>query len=584
MLSLFLLLNAGVVRGDFTFGGGPSDYEEISPKADGTTVDWTEVAACSGGDEFNCFDSDTTDTTTYVSWAAGANTVQTFKTVATCPDDWEYIRDPDSVTLFVVAAIRGSAASDRDLKIGRSDASGFCGATSTVAVTADGKWDTVSITYARDTCDAAAWSTWNLNEGEWRFENTEVCGKGESYRVCHAWIEAYFFSSDSTAEDDFYVLRPDTILELSTSWETRDGCTSRDTCLYSMDCGRIVCGASARVLGFGFETLTLPPLVGIDSVEMRLDGWGTVANKDSLRVYYREATPAYYGRDTIGLGVDDSTTYVEISKVWVNNPNTDASWVAADINTPGNGFSFQTHFADTIWVRSVRLIVWVSIDLTKDDGTFYTQGNEDDGHTKVSGGGADTVTQRYTDLVFVGPSSGLSYYPWTFFRFENLTIPQASTIDSALMAVYCTQTYQKRWIKSNTFFEDGDSATSLADSLPDEIPTRSRTTDSLIHIFYQQDFKWHFYTVCSSGVGGLNTVVNRAGWASGNSAAVIFNATGVGNQQHGYNSHDINYNRPYLTVWWTEAAATGQVIIIGAIQNEETYHNPRRGVCPRAWE
>lgn len=43
------------------------------------------------------------------------------------------------------------------------------------------------------------------------------------------------------------------------------------------------------------------------------------------------------------------------------------------------------------------------------------------------------------------------------------------------------------------------------------------------------------------------------------------------------------YTQGYVVVYSTAAAEGGQVIIIGAL-DEENYHNPRRGIPPAAWE
>lgn len=44
------------------------------------------------------------------------------------------------------------------------------------------------------------------------------------------------------------------------------------------------------------------------------------------------------------------------------------------------------------------------------------------------------------------------------------------------------------------------------------------------------------------------------------------------------------YTQGYVVVYSTEAAVERQVILLTGVSDEETYHNPRRGIPPAAWE
>lgn len=164
-----------------------------------------------------------------------------------------------------------------------------------------------------------------------------------------------------------------------------------------------------------------------------------------------------------------------------------------------------------------------------------TTSGSDDGHC-TSGG---TNTQGVNDLQYAAGNR-------VYFRFVNVAVPQGSTIDSATIAV------QVHDAKSNTYplesfdvvhrFEDVDDSAAIGSS--EDVTARATTTASTTADYVATaNNEWETNDVAAP----LQEVISRAGWASGNAAALFATPTSIGARR--YNA------------WSYEGAATNSAIL-----------------------
>lgn len=135
--------------------------------------------------------------------------------------------------------------------------------------------------------------------------------------------------------------------------------------------------------------------------------------------------------------------------------------------------------------------------------------SSDDAFENASG----TITLNGTTMVF----NNAGY--WIIYRFQNVTIPQGSTINTATLQYYVTSTTRDD-NEQDVYGEAADNSAQPTTGA-NNISSRSRTTAKVT------------VTADSVGVGfysvtGLATVVqeitDRAGWTSGNALSLIMDA------------------------------------------------------------
>lgn len=108
------------------------------------------------------------------------------------------------------------------------------------------------------------------------------------------------------------------------------------------------------------------------------------------------------------------------------------------------------------------------------------------------------------------------------FRFTNVTVPQAATIDSAILSLYLTSTDNDTPNGLTVGMEDVDDAATFA-STTNNISDRTRTST----------VNWNGTNIGSGWKAidvttPVQAVVNRAGWISGNAmAALLHGITGA---------------------------------------------------------
>ena len=147
--------------------------------------------------------------------------------------------------------------------------------------------------------------------------------------------------------------------------------------------------------------------------------------------------------------------------------------------------------------------------------------------TEAENDGQDDGT-NYTSGVIFGKEGGTSSY--SGLRYMNVTIPQGATITSAELSVKAGTNFTNS-ILTNIYCEDVDDSTVFSSS--SKPSGRTRTTD-----FTAWDFStswtalsWYDTTDFKNAV---QEVINRVGWESGNSLAVIITDDGTTDSTNRY--------------------------------------------------
>lgn len=143
-------------------------------------------------------------------------------------------------------------------------------------------------------------------------------------------------------------------------------------------------------------------------------------------------------------------------------------------------------------------------------GIFYPAANSDDG------GWSSVAWYANESGLYLGNFDGFAWH--VFVRFQNVTIPAGSVIDSAVVTFTCTDTPQSGTdVLTNCYFNDSDDAVA---------PTSIAEGDGLALTGL---IAWDNLPSWSAGVQYstpelktiLQTVTDRGGWSSGNAVMVL---------------------------------------------------------------
>lgn len=148
----------------------------------------------------------------------------------------------------------------------------------------------------------------------------------------------------------------------------------------------------------------------------------------------------------------------------------------------------------------------------------------------------------------IGDASGNSYA--AFFRFDNVTIPAGSTIDTAKLTVAAANDFTTNTVNLRITMEDSDDAVA---------PTTYSAFDALTLTTAYADWSPSNWTLnnlydTADFTSVFQEVVDRAGWASGNAVMVIIknnaSSTNAYRQVHTYETTGTNDAK--LVITWTE--------------------------------
>lgn len=198
--------------------------------------------------------------------------------------------------------------------------------------------------------------------------------------------------------------------------------------------------------------------------------------------------------------------------------------------------------------------------------------SSDDARNLDSGGVGSTTVQTQ----HLGKFNTTDKY-WNGFRFLNVTVPQGSTINSAIFDLYSAQVTGGTTAKVIYYGNAVDNATTF-DTSTEKPQSKTRTTATVT-----KDYTVSTWTA-TLGFGAetvdlapvVQEIVNRAGWASGNALVIIGFDNGSSNTNYiGHSTYDRATDRgAKLTIDYTPPGSgipNKAVIVRQAINRSNTY-------------
>ena len=175
--------------------------------------------------------------------------------------------------------------------------------------------------------------------------------------------------------------------------------------------------------------------------------------------------------------------------------------------------------------------------------------SSDDALENASGG----VTINGTSMTF--NNSGF----WIGYRFQNVTIPNASTINTATLSYYVTSTARDD-NEQDVYGEDVDDAATFS-TAANNISGRTLTTAKTN--VTANSVGVGFYAVDVTAV--VQEIINRAGWVSGNDLALIMDAlTGVNLSPDTYDNSPTNAAKLDIDYTASGGGLTPRTTLLGA--------------------
>lgn len=155
------------------------------------------------------------------------------------------------------------------------------------------------------------------------------------------------------------------------------------------------------------------------------------------------------------------------------------------------------------------------------------------------------------------------------FRWQNVAVPQGSTIDSAVIRLWGTaamvNTPDWKWVGVDV--DDADAWTTEADF--DSILANNSTGGSILVTvaptsWTTSDWNGHSLLGLPLVTTLVQAIVNRPGWVSGNSLAIMtFEYHTTPNEDLQFQTFDGDASHaPQLWIYYTPPPATGQVIMM----------------------
>jgi hypothetical protein len=145
-------------------------------------------------------------------------------------------------------------------------------------------------------------------------------------------------------------------------------------------------------------------------------------------------------------------------------------------------------------------------------GTFYPAASGDDGFSHPSIAFYYFVDTE--DYIYIGNWN--SYYIKSWFRFQNVTIPQGATITSCYVRFRAAENLSFDTVRTKIYFEDVDDST--APTSKTDLESRSLT--SSIDWDFTTNWTTNSYYNTISLTSILQEVIDRPGFSSGNSVTV----------------------------------------------------------------
>lgn len=349
--------------------------DTLRPTGNGSSKAWSMSGI--GGSHWERIDEVTLNTGDYI-YESTVGDKYSLVTMGTCPDDWVYIPNSDSVELVAVVYASDGTSGDNRLAMGRGHmvetVFQFCsGGADTFTIPFPAVWDTIKVMYLTDPCQSADWTAFFLNQDEWGFVPIELKTGGlpavKQMRVAQAYIVAYW-----TFRDSAEFLTNSAVL--CSTWGV-SGCDDLVECLSSQACDDIRINTDDDIHAWLIEDYSNPAGTKIDSVENRLTGFVAVETADSITIAYiieSEGSCTEYGKDTIpDMYFPGNYNGEEKSKVWDVCPATGVAWTSSDLTDDNKGFGVTDLHNSYVAVSWFTTIVYYSEAEEEEEGIHDLQ-------------------------------------------------------------------------------------------------------------------------------------------------------------------------------------------------------------------
>jgi hypothetical protein len=347
-----------------------SYQDTLRPKADGSSIEWTVMPIDSS--RWAVIDDTISDgDASYIVRAADSKKYSWIP-IGTCPDDWIWFPNIDSVVHYINARKSGNSNQDIDFGQGYPETDPapkhfeFCGLMDTADITTS--YVLYSISYDTNQC-GGEWTAYNLyNNVEWGV-NLRLIGSQfiTESRVTQEYLVVYWQFPDSVE-----VLMPSA--SLCSTWTTYE-CDEVAECITSQVCEFIYTIDGAGITqGWRLDSYSNPAGTKIDSVELRVTVGGV--SGDSIAVSYVTESGgecSRYGVDTIpaifGYLTEESRE-TEYSVVWSTCPATGLAWTATDLNDSNKGFAVTSMSNLAVLHWTVTLVYYSQVEMVSAVGSI----------------------------------------------------------------------------------------------------------------------------------------------------------------------------------------------------------------------
>ena len=225
------------------------------------------------------------------------------------------------------------------------------------------------------------------------------------------------------------------------------------------------------------------------------------------------------------------------------------------------GKPFVTTRMELEWIKEAIYPVYCDADLTVN----VSSGTDDCYETKSSGG--DNYDLTGSDL-YLG---SVDLYEVQFdinigLRFQNITIPQSATIDSAKVYLYFVGKWGADADTVLTAYGDkvDNSATFSSGSLPSARTKTSASVDATLNLWGSTSTSQYNATPELKTI--VQEIVNRSGWSSGNALSILIFTGADPTNYLRLRSYDAGSSPPYIEIDYTTPESknktlTGRILI-----------------------
>jgi len=226
------------------------------------------------------------------------------------------------------------------------------------------------------------------------------------------------------------------------------------------------------------------------------------------------------------------------------------------------GKPFVTTRMELEWIKEAIYPVYCDADLTVN----VSSGTDDCYETKSSGGDNYNLTGSDLYLGSEEDSYEVQFDNNIGLRFQNITIPQSATIDSAKVYLYFVGKWGADADTVLTAYGDkvDNSATFSSGSLPSARTKTSASVDATLNLWGSTSTSQYNATPELKTI--VQEIVNRSGWSSGNALSILIFTGADPTNYLRLRSYDAGSSPPYIEIDYTTPESknktlTGRILI-----------------------